>query len=204
MCQKELAAAGNLDIPGKPVSAIGRVLQDKRLILGLMTLAVLSNHADTRLSGAMGFGDIDRDGDLDVMSIPEVGPVHFYRNNLQFGHARVVALDDRIGNRFGIGSTITIHYDESGSRHQTREIQTSAGFVSFDEPVAHFGLAGYQAVDAIEILWSTGETGDLDVPFETGARYTITPGIDLVMRAQWICPSSRVHQRCKSQANAVV
>ena len=84
--------------------------------------------------------DMDNDGDLDIVSIPEVGPVYVYRNNLQSGNAMFVELTDYEGNRFGIGSTITIHYGPSGERHQMREIETRGGFVSFDAPIAHFGL----------------------------------------------------------------
>ena len=120
--------------------------------------------------------DMDNDGDLDIVSIPEVGPVHVYRNNLQSSNAIAIELEDHIGNRSGIGSTITIHYGPSGARHQMREIQASGGFVSFDAPVAHFGLGEFDAVDRIELRWSTGERSVLEGPFEARARYRIKRG----------------------------
>jgi hypothetical protein len=93
---------------------------------------------------------------------------------LQANSAIAMELQDFAGNRSGVGSIITIHYGPSGERHQMREIQASGGFVSFDAPVAHFGLGDFEAVDRVEVRWSTGEISVLNGPFEAGARYTVT------------------------------
>jgi hypothetical protein len=118
--------------------------------------------------------DMDNDGDLDIVSIPAAGPIFVYRNNLQANSAIAIELQDFAGNRSGVGSIITIHYGPSGERHQMREIQASGGFVSFDAPVAHFGLGDFEAVDRVEVRWSTGEISVLNGPFKAGARYTVT------------------------------
>ena len=118
------------------------------------------------------YTDMDNDGDLDMIVVPTAGPVSLYRNNNQLGRAIAFELRDRTGNRFGIGSRISIHY--GNGRHQMRDIQASGGFLSFDAPIAYFGLGDYQAIDRVEVVWSTGETSVLSEPLAAGARYRIT------------------------------
>jgi hypothetical protein len=54
-----------------------------------------------------------------------------------------------------------------------REIKSGGGYLSFDEPLAHFGLGKSTAVDRVEIRWSTGERTAIEGPFDSGHRYTI-------------------------------
>jgi len=54
-----------------------------------------------------------------------------------------------------------------------REIQAGGGFLSFDEPVAHFGLGQYDEVREIEVQWSTGTSTVAKGPFPANGRYII-------------------------------
>jgi hypothetical protein len=118
------------------------------------------------------FIDIDNDGDLDIVALPNIGPVIAYRNNARPGNAIEFELRDHRGNRFGIGSKIFIYYGDG--RKQYREILASGGYQSFDAPIAHFGLGDARAVQRVEIEWSTGERSILGREFVAGARYSIT------------------------------
>src|SRR5262249_41435014 len=113
--------------------------------------------------------DLDNDGDLDIVAVPVVGPVLVYVNNSK-SHRIAFELRDHVGNRSGIGSKIIVHYAE---KHQMREIQASGGFVSFDAPIAYFGLGDATRVDRVEIRWSTGERTELQGDFPAGARYIV-------------------------------
>lgn len=117
--------------------------------------------------------DLDLDGDLDIVSVPVLGPVRVFMNNSRNTHALQVELRDHIGNTCGIGSKIVIHYGPAGELHQMREIQASGGYVSFDAAVAHFGLGEHRLASRMEIRWSTGETTALDRTFDEGYRYII-------------------------------
>ncbi len=46
--------------------------------------------------------------------------------------------------------------------------------LSFDPPVAHFGLGEYSTMNRIEVHWSTGERTELRGNFDAEARYRIT------------------------------
>lgn len=124
-------------------------------------------------TSAYTFVDIDNDGDLDIVSVPIAGPVLVFVNNSEKNRI-AIELRDEIGNRFGIGSKVIIHYGADGRRHQVREMQAGGGFISFDAPAAYFGMGDFKKVDRIEVRWSTGERSELSGDFGVGARYIVT------------------------------
>jgi len=117
--------------------------------------------------------DYDRDGDLDFISNSINGPLWLLRNNSGEGNSIAFQLRDEVGNRDGIGTTFTIHYGPDGKRHQMRELKASGGYLSFDEPIAHFGLGEYDSVERLEIRWSTGGETVIPGPFEEGRLYSL-------------------------------
>ena len=117
--------------------------------------------------------DFDRDGDLDFVTNSINGPLWLLRNNAGTGNSIVFQLRDEVGNRDGIGTKFTIHYGNDGQRHQLRELKASGGYLSFDEPSAHFGLGEYERVERLEINWSTGGSTLIPGPFEAGHVYSL-------------------------------
>ncbi len=141
----------------------GQTFTDKSAIFGLDSLL------DTL---SFTYIDFDNDGDLDIISVPAFGPVWVFVNNATNGNAIMIELRDELGNRFGIGSKIIIRY--GSGRQQMREIQSGGGFLSFDAPIAHFGLGDFEQIDSVDVLWSTGARTRIDVDFTAGARYVIS------------------------------
>ena len=80
-------------------------------------------------------------------------------------------LRDQIGNNRGIGARITA---KIGDTHQWRELQLGGGFMSFDAPVAHFGLGEATQIDSLRIDWADGSTTQIDHPLTAGATHRIT------------------------------
>ena len=115
--------------------------------------------------------DVDNDGDLDIIAVPFVGPNIYFENQSTGNNSIMFEFKDNIGNRFGIGSKVIIHYADS--LHQMREIFSSGGYGSFDAPITHFGLGKYYKVDQVEVIWSTGEKTIIDREFLAGRRYRI-------------------------------
>jgi len=117
--------------------------------------------------------DFDRDGDLDFITNSINGPLWLVRNNSRAGNSIAFQLKDEIGNRDGIGTVFTIHYGPDASRHQLRELKASGGYLSFDEPIAHFGLGEYDSVERLVIRWSTGGASVIQGPFDEGYLYSL-------------------------------
>ncbi|MFV2034901.1 MAG: CRTAC1 family protein [Halocynthiibacter sp.] len=115
--------------------------------------------------------DMDFDGDLDLITQPVNGPVTVFRNNTRTGQAIAFAIDDKIGNRNGIGAKITVRLADG--RTQSRELQLGGGFMSFDAPIAYFGLGVAESIDGVRIDWTDGGTTDIAGPLAAGALFTI-------------------------------
>ncbi|MDF0596641.1 FG-GAP-like repeat-containing protein [Psychromarinibacter halotolerans] len=115
--------------------------------------------------------DMDGDGDLDIVSQPVNGPVVVFRNNAQDTKAVTVSLVDGRGNSHGIGTRLTAEL-EDGTR-MTREITVGGGFMSFDAPVAHFGLGEAEALSTLSVRWPDGEVSTIRGPLPAGAAYVV-------------------------------
>jgi len=128
-----------------------------------------------RSTSSYSYVDLDNDGDIDIIVVPMLGDAQVYINNTNdAANAIGITLNDNVGNRFAIGSIVTIHYGETGSKHQMREVQASGGFLSFDDPGLHFGLGEHKTVNRIEIQWPDGVKTELETSLTAGNKYRIT------------------------------
>ena len=142
----------------------GQTFSDRTDQFGLQNFMIVSAYTTV---------DFDRDGDLDFITNSINGPLWLLRNNNASGHSVALRVRDEVGNRDGIGTKIVIHYGSGGERHQLRELKASGGYLSFDEPLAHFGLGKYDRIERIEVRWSTSGTTTIPGPFEAGHVYTL-------------------------------
>ena len=126
----------------------------------------LKQHAFTLL-------DIDRDGDLDIVTRSSAGDMQVRLNGEQANHSIMFEFRDHVANRFGVGNRVTIYYGPDGEQHQIREIKAGGGFVSFDAPVAHFGLGAAETVDRVVIDWSDGSQSEVPGPLAAGHLYRV-------------------------------
>jgi hypothetical protein len=130
--------------------------------------AGLSMNAET---SAYTYVDIDNDGDLDIVAVEAVGPVWAFINNMSNGNAVSFELRDKQGNHFGIGAKLIARLD-NGTK-LLRELRSSGGFISYNAPVAHFGIGKSKSITSIEVQWPTGDSTVIDGSFGPGKRYII-------------------------------
>ena len=115
--------------------------------------------------------DMDGDGDLDIVTYTVNGPLAVFRNNAQVNKALTVSFEDLQGNRDGIGAEITVTDDLGVTRMQ--EIQLGGGFMSFDAPVAHFGLGEADKATRIAVRWPDGGETVIEGDFAPETQYRI-------------------------------
>ena len=127
---------------------------------------------DTLLSGATAWGDLDGDGDLDLVINNLNHPASILVNRGTDHHALRVRLAYSKKNPFGIGSKV---YAYRSGGVQMRELYTVRGFQASSEPLIHFGLGPDTAVDSLKVIWPDGRFQVLrEVPADT--LLTVRPG----------------------------
>ena len=108
-----------------------------------------------RSSRGAAFGDIDDDGDLDVLVANMARPASLLRNDLAPGSNWIrLQLRGTRSNRAAIGATVSV---EAGGARQTRAVMSQSSYVSHNDLRVHFGLGRAERVDGIEVRWPTGE-----------------------------------------------
>jgi len=96
------------------------------------------------------YGDIDRDGDPDILLTENSGPAHLWRNDFKTPNFLRVHLEGRESNRDGVGARLVAVVD--GQRME-RRIRTGSSYLSSLEKTATFGLGHATQVDSLLIYW---------------------------------------------------
>src|SRR5205814_6966961 len=110
--------------------------------------------AEKRTGRGAAFGDIDNDGDADVVINNLDGPAQLLRND--GGNANNSVLITTIGtksNRDGIGAPVKII---SGDLTQVGEVYSGGSYLSQNDLRLHFGLEKRTKIDLIEVHWPSG------------------------------------------------
>jgi hypothetical protein len=108
------------------------------------------------------YGDIDGDGDLDLLMTTNGGKAYLYRNDLAAPASWVgFRLRGTSSNRDGIGARIRL---TAGGETQTSTVKSATGYLSQNQLPVVFGLGKSAAIDRVEILWPSGRTQAVSNP----------------------------------------
>ncbi|GAB4119417.1 MAG: CRTAC1 family protein [Acidobacteriota bacterium] len=101
-------------------------------------------------------GDLDNDGDLDVVLSLLDSPAQILLN--QGGNRQnwiQFELEGTRSNRQGIGAEVTVTLPDGGRRQAT--VTTTSSYQSASDPRVHFGLGSADHVVEVEIRWPSGQ-----------------------------------------------
>jgi hypothetical protein len=119
------------------------------------------------------FGDINNDGNIDIVVYNVGGPPSLFLNETQNSNHRVLfKLIGTKSNRSAIGARVIVH---TSSAMQMAEVAGGGSYLSCNDQRLHFGLGSDSTIARVEIQWPSGakeELRDLAADF----LYTIEEG----------------------------
>ena len=103
---------------------------------------------------ALAYGDLDNDGDLDLL-VGNNGdrPNLLVNESSHDASSLLVQVVGTTSNRSGIGTRLTL---TAGGRRQVREIESGSSYLAQNDPRAHFGLGSAERAERLEIRWPDG------------------------------------------------
>ena len=108
-------------------------------------------------------GDIDNDGDEDLIVTNNGGALDVLRNNagrerhaltVRVAGVRSPSASLRASNRNGIGARVTV---TAQGRTQMREVKSGSSYLGQNDLRVHFGLGDATRVERLDVRWPTGD-----------------------------------------------
>ncbi len=105
---------------------------------------------DSIISTGVAYGDLDNDGDIDIITNNINSAASIYRNDYAEGNFLKIKFSTKTQNRFAIGSKAILFTSEG---KQYRQLYTSKAYQSSSEPSIFFGIKKGVKIDSLCIIW---------------------------------------------------
>ncbi len=129
-------------------------------------------------------GDIDGDGDQDLLVTLLDGPPLLLENRAGAGKVIGLVLRGSVSNREGIGARIEI---DAGGRLIAREVSRSGSYLSAHDAAVLVGLGDATRADRVRIAWPSGRRGEAG-PLEAGSVWAAEEANGSVRRVRRLGP----------------
>ncbi len=177
---------GKLDI----WTANGHVNDGRPQYPWMMPMQLLRNRGDGRfqdvsarsgpafgpefLGRALAAGDLDNDGRLDAVMVPQNAPLVLAHNESESGHFLTLRLEGRPPGspRDAVGAVVTV---KAGGRTVVAPRVGGSSYQSAPDPRVHVGLGDANMIESIDVRWPSGRV-DRYPSLKADAGYLIREG----------------------------
>ena len=108
-----------------------------------------------KVSRGLVAGDIDNDGDLDLLVTNNGQTADLLRNDSGRANALLVRTIGTRSNRDGIGARVRL---TTGARTQIRDVKAGSSYLGQNDMRLHFGLGAAPLAERLEVQWPSGRT----------------------------------------------
>lgn len=149
-------------------------------------------------SNGSAYGDLDNDGDLDLIINNVNMPAFVYRNNtdtLNNRSLRLALRNPKSSNKFAIGSFVEAW---SGDLHYSAYSFPSRGFQSSVDPNIHIGVGSHQFLDSMRITWPDGTMSSYENVASNQLHEITKPEVTTLPKVNIPGSSGKVLQKAES------
>ncbi|WOK08292.1 VCBS repeat-containing protein [Imperialibacter roseus] len=140
---------------------------------------------ETSFSNGAAVGDLDNDGDLELVINNLDDEAFIYENTSSDRNNYLkVKLDGPATNADGMGAKVTIYYD---GKIQFFENKTVRGYLSSNDPIVHFGLGQAAGIDSLRVSWLDGTQNTMSI---AGVNQTVVVSYEKAVKPKKL-PASK-------------
>ena len=104
------------------------------------------------------FGDLDNDGDIDLITNNFDGPPSVYRNGSSQNRV-TISLVGTTSNAQGTGAFVSAEIDGDT---KIRYFNHANGYLSSNQPIVHFGLGSVTSISKLQVTWPSGTVQNVE------------------------------------------
>src|SRR5437867_1389056 len=142
-----------------------------------------SGFALKKASRALAIGDLDNDGDLDIL-ITNAGTTAdlLLNDGGNRSNSILVQTIGSVSNRDGIGARLKLFV---GGRVLAREVKAGSSYLAQNDLRVHFGLGQAQRADRLEIRWPSGRVDTIET-IQANQMLTVLEGTGVTDRKPFV------------------